>query len=289
MGHRCEWFLFGDGEHAGRPVNGGGTQPGITSQLTEPVERGLGFLDGGVVRQCAPPALRGGVVGLLHHALTVAPPRRADRDLHAVVLGDRSERHGHLPRLGMADRAHPVEAPLPREPAELAGGLVQGVDQMGLVLGRRQGAAPATGVRERTDQQVRVLAPPPVLRRVRQLEPVPLGLLTRRMLDRRVRPALRRRARLAVRPQTPGAELAGEGRIRPVVAEPGDLVEQGHRPQVRILGEACTDIVDERLERIGFGGLAFAGDPAAGQVGADGLAVPAQVPGDRRDAHSLAT
>ena len=47
---------------------------------------------------------------------------------------------------------------------------------------------------------------------------------------------------------------------------------------MRILGEACTDIVDERLERIGFGGLAFASDPAVtGQVGADGLAVPAQV------------
>ncbi len=39
--------MFGDGEHAGRPVNGGGTQPGITSQLTEPVERGLGFGESG--------------------------------------------------------------------------------------------------------------------------------------------------------------------------------------------------------------------------------------------------
>jgi len=60
-------------------------------------------------------------------------------------------------------------------------------------------------------------------------------------------------------------------------------------PPVGTFSWPRTDIVDERLERIGFGGLAFAGDPAAGQVGADGLAVPAQVPGDRRDAHSLAT
>ena len=46
-------------------------------------------LDGHVVGQGAPPALRGGVVGLLHHALAVPAPRRADRHRHPVVLGDR--------------------------------------------------------------------------------------------------------------------------------------------------------------------------------------------------------
>ena len=42
------------------------------------VHTGLGLLDGDIVGQGAPPALRGSVIGLLHHALAVAAPRRAD-------------------------------------------------------------------------------------------------------------------------------------------------------------------------------------------------------------------
>ena len=53
-----------------------------------------------------------------------------------------------------------------------------------------------------------------------------------------------------MRPQVPVADLAGERRIRPVVAQAGDLVEQRHRPQVRVLGEAFADVVDERHRRL---------------------------------------
>ncbi|WP_220454131.1 hypothetical protein [Nocardioides immobilis] len=52
---------------------------------------------------------------------------------------------------------------------------------------------------------------------------------------------------------------------------------------MRILTEPLTDVFDERLERIVLGGLAHAGDPLTGQIGADGLAVPTQMPGDRGD------
>lgn len=56
---------------------------------------------------------------------------------------------------------------------------------------------------------------------------------------------------------------------------------------MRILSEACADVVDERFERVLFGGLAFASDPLIVEVGADGLAVPVQVPGDRGDRPAL--
>lgn len=284
---RRQRLTLSERQHGGPPIDRGGTQPDVATLCAEPIQGRLSFLDADVVGQGAPPALRGGVVGLLHHALAVAPSWRADRDLDAVVLGDRGEGRGHLAGLGVAHGGHPVEAPLLRQPTQLAGRLVQGVDELGLVLGRSEGAAPLAGVSERTDEQVRVLAPAPRRRRVGELEPVPLGLLTRWVLDRCVRPTLGGRAGLAVRPQIPSADLACEGRIRPVVAKPGDLIEQGHCPQVRVFGEACADVVDERLERVVGGGLPDAGGPLVVEVGADGLAVPVQVPGDRRDRPAL--
>jgi len=85
---------------------------------------------------------------------------------------------------------HPVEAPVAGEPAQGAGDPVQAVDEVGLVLGLAQQSAPAPGVGQRTDEQVGILAPPPRLGRVGQLDPVPLGLLTARVLDHRDRAAL---------------------------------------------------------------------------------------------------
>jgi len=53
--------------------------------------------DGRLVGQGAPPALRGGVVGLLDHALAVAVARWAEIDRDAVVLRGVRERRRHRP------------------------------------------------------------------------------------------------------------------------------------------------------------------------------------------------
>jgi hypothetical protein len=103
------------------------------------------------------------------------------------------------------------------------------------------------------------------------------------VFDHRDRAVLRRAARLARRSQPARPQLAGERRIGAVVAQLAELVEQRGGPQVRVLGQPFPAVVDERLERIRFTALALPGDPAAVQIGADGLAVMAQVPGDRGD------
>jgi hypothetical protein len=137
-------------------------------------------------------------------------------------------------------------------------------------------------MRQRPDQQVRGLAPAPVLGRVGQLDPVPLGLLPGRVLDHRDRPALDRDAPLARHPQTPDPQLPGQRRVRAGVAEPEQLVEQGRGPQVRVVLEALSAVRLERLERVRDGPLARP-RLAAGQVRPDRLTVPAQVRSDRRD------
>jgi hypothetical protein len=83
------------------------------------------------------------------------------------------------------------------------------------------------------------------------------------------------------------AQAAGEARIGTVEAEGDDLVEQPRRPHVRIVREALTEVADVRPERVLAAAGALAGDAAAGQVGADGLAVMAEVPGDRADRLAL--
>jgi hypothetical protein len=87
-----------------------------------------------VVGQGAPPPLRGGVVGLLHHTLAVAPPRRTHRDHGAVVLGHRREPGVQVPGRVVEHRRHPVEAPLVADTAQPAQHLVEGLDQVREVL-----------------------------------------------------------------------------------------------------------------------------------------------------------
>src|SRR5680860_911412 len=99
--------------------------------------------------------------------------------------------------------------------------------------------APPARVRERTDEQVRGRAPAPRGWRVWKFEPVELGLGPCRVGDDRVVPPGRVLARLAVRPQRPGPQAAGEARIRTLVAERDDLVEQGGRPQMRIVAQTA--------------------------------------------------
>src|SRR5680860_1560213 len=95
---------------------------------------------------------------------------------------------------------------------------------------------PRTGARYR---------PPPARRWVGQLEPVELGFGSGWMVDDRVVTTGRCLARLAMRPQRPGPQTAGEARIGTLIAERDDLVEQGGRPQVRVISEPDLGVLGE--------------------------------------------
>ncbi len=211
---RAQRLEGGQGGDGGPPV-GGRPQPGVPTPGAPGIEPGLGLLDGDVIGKGPPEPLRGHVVGLLHHALAVPAARRARAHADAIVLGHRRERRADPPGAGADHRGHPVKAPPPGEPSQGAGDPVQAIDQVGLVLGLAQHRPPATGVGQGTDEQVRGLAPPPVLGRVGQLDPVPLGLIPGRVLDHRDRAALGRPARLAHRAQRLDPHLVGHPRIGP--------------------------------------------------------------------------
>ncbi|CCW10423.1 hypothetical protein EBESD8_9540 [Rhodococcus aetherivorans] len=199
------------------------------------------------------------------------------------MLGDAGEGGGDLPAVGVSDRGHPIEPPGAGQAAELADDAVEAVDQVRLGHRRGEHPAPAARMRQRADQQIRGLAPAPRRGWVRQLDPVPLGFLTRRMLDHRVRALRGARAGWADRAQVAGADLAGQRLIRRGVAEVLEFVAQGPRPQVRVLAQPGRDVVDERLERVLTGAFAHTGGGGSVQVVADGASVAAGVPGDRRD------
>lgn len=272
----------GDGRDRGFAV-GGGAQPGVAPGGAPRVEPPLDLLDGDVVGQGAPEALRGDVVGLLHHALAVAAPGRAGANLDAVVLSDRGEGGLHPAGVGVDHGGHPVEPPRVRAPAERAGDAVQAVDELRLIHRGAQPPAPPARVRQRPDQQVRGLAPPPAFGRVGQIDPVPLRLVAGRVLDHRYRAALRRSARLTRRAQAPLAQLPGQRRIRAVVAQLEQLVIQRAGPHVRVLGQPRGAVHRERFERIRGAAGTDTRLAVAGQMGADGLTVPAQMAGDRGD------
>lgn len=122
----------------GQGTDGGALPVAHAAAFVQPdaerVEAGLRCGDVDVVGQGPPPALRGGVVGLLDHALAVAAPRRADVDRDGVVLRDRGERRRQPARGRIADGGHPVEAPPARQPAQRSGDRVDRLDQVRLVL-----------------------------------------------------------------------------------------------------------------------------------------------------------
>ena len=88
---------------------------------------------------------------------------------------------------------------------------------------------------------------------------------------------------LAVRPESGQPHLAGEARVAQRIAEPDDLVIEGRGPDVRVVDEPRRQVLGERLERVRRRSGPDAGDPLPVDVGPDRLAVPAEVPGDRRD------
>jgi hypothetical protein len=56
---------------------------------------------------------------------------------------------------------------------------------------------------------------------------------------------------------------------------------------VRVLGQAQPAVLQERLRQRRLAAHPRLGDPPALEIGADGLAVMAQMPGDRRDRPAL--
>ena len=254
----------------------------VGGALAEAVEARLG-LGHGLCAHGAPEALRGVVDGLLHRPLAVAPPGRTGHDGHRVVLGHGDEAGLHDAALGLDDRRHAIDAPAPGGAAEAAQHLVEGLDQMGLVLGLGEDAAELARARERPHQQMGVVAP----RSFWQFDPVPLDLFARRVLDLDGGPTLDARTRLAVGTELVGAQAPGEALVAEREPEGADLVIEGACPHVGVLGEAGSQIRDVLDEGVGFCASALAGHPLAIQVGPDRLAVPTQVPGDGRDRPAL--
>jgi len=200
------------------------------------------------------------------------------------MLRDRRVGRGHLPGRWVHDGGHPVEPPVPGQPAQPERDLVLSVGQLGLFHRFAQHPTPLRRVRQRPHQQVCPFAVPvPTGRWIRQLDPIPLGFLTGRMINDRDRATLRRMARLAHRPHTPQPQRPGERGIRPVIAEVGDLVEQGRRPQMRVLNQPGRAARGVPCERVVTGRCPDPDLPFPVEIHLDRLAVPADMPGDRRD------
>jgi hypothetical protein len=216
----------------------------------EPVHPGLGLLGSEAVGNRAPPALRGGVVGLLHHTLAVPAARGTDVHADAVELRDRGERRGDLPAGRVADRGHAVEAPPASGPAQLGYHLIEGLDQVREVLPLGQDRPPAARVRQGTDQQVSMLTDSPLSRWSWPFQPIELDLLARRVSDDRNIATLGGLARFAVRPRGMAAQGPRERGVAALVTQLDDLVEQRGRPRMRVIREPPAAVLQERCERI---------------------------------------
>ena len=130
------------------------------------------------------------------------------------------------------------------------------------------------GVRQGTNQHIRLLAP----RRLRQLKPVQLQLLTRVVIqpDRDLHPT--GLAAVTDRPQAELSDLADQRRVGAIEPERHELVEQHASAQMRVIDEPGLDVgaVELKTARCPIPGW-----PVAGQVLRDRLAVPAGMPRDR--------
>jgi hypothetical protein len=114
----------------------------------------------------------------------------------------------------------------PSEPAQHP---VDAVDQRRLILAVAEDPAHPPAVGQGTDQQVGGLPPGR-----REVEEVPLDLLSRQVVDLDRRPAPDPGTGLAVRPQLAAPDRLGETGVGPGVPEPADLVPERRRPDVRI-------------------------------------------------------
>ncbi|MFF3159819.1 hypothetical protein [Streptomyces sp. NPDC057910] len=150
----------------------------------------------------------------------------------------------------------------------------------GKFLGLREHRPPPARVRKRPDQQMGVLAHSPGIGRVRQLQPVELDFLTRRVSDHRDVAARRGVTRLAVRPDLIPAQSPGERRVPTLVTQTRELVEQRGCPQMRIISQPLAAILQVRDERVRTL-TPLPRDLFAVQIGTDRLAITTQMPSDR--------
>src|SRR5262249_9956810 len=146
-----------------------------------------------------------------------------------------------------------------------------------LILPLGEDRAHLARMRERPHQQVRFPAPGRLL----ELEPVPLDLLARRVLDLDRGPPLDPGAGLAARPEAAPADLADEGDVAARVAQRCDLVVERRAPQVRVLDQPLAHVRLEAGEVNGDRAAAHPRYPLPAQVGADRLPVTPEVTGDR--------
>ena len=229
----------------------------------------------------APPGARQVLDRGLDDALALRAPRRADSDLDAVVLGQLRRLDGQAVRPGDHNRGHPVGAPHPGRAAQRDQHVVRGAGEMpeGHLLAQR--AAEASRVRQRPDQREARLAPGHVLGR--ELQPVPLDLLARRVLDLDRHPiAAALPADLTWRPQLKPPQLAHQRRIGAIETGVDELTKQHRRLQVLVVREARLDVGAERLQAARRRRPADQRTARRGKVLAHRLAVTAGMAADRR-------
>ena len=82
--------------------------------------------------------------------------------------------------------------------------------------------------------------------------------------------------------QSAQPELAGEGDIALRETQRLDLVVQRARPDVRVVAQPDGEVLDEGSEPVARRRLALTGLALSFDIGADGLAVAAEVAGYRR-------
>jgi len=222
----------------------------------------------------APPRLCHVVDRLLDDTLALRPVCRTDRDGDAVVLRGRGGLRAQPVAARVDDRSHPIGPPRLRCPAEPAQDTVEGFDQVRERHPVSEHAADPAGVRQRADQHVGLLAP----RRLRQLEPVKLQLLTRLMIEPDGDLDATGLAAIADRSHAELADLADQRRVGAIEPERDELAEQHAGAHVRVIDEPRLEVGAVGLQAAR---LRLPGGSVAGQVLRDRLAVPAGVPGDR--------
>ena len=184
--------LFGGGEFGD---GAGGAMPAakVTNVDREVVEGhlcGLEAVDAGG----APPTLGDELDRCLNDAFAVPVPRWARVNTGAVMLRHRDEGTLDPSRAGDDHRGHPINPPTSGRATQTAEDLVDPHDQMGLVVAIGTPGPELPRMRQGTDEDVELGAP----RGVVQLQPVPLDLLARRMINIGMRAAFRPRARLSM-------------------------------------------------------------------------------------------
>ena len=222
---------FGDGAGGAMPA---AKVTNVHSEVVEGHLCGLEAVDAGG----APPTLGDELDRCLNDAFAVPVPRWARVNTGAVMLRHRDEGTLHPSRAGDDHRGHPINTPPFRGATQPAQDLVDPDDQMSLIIGVRAPRPELPRMGQCADEDVELRAP----RGVAQLEPVPLDLFTRRMVNVDMGAAFRRRARLSMRTQIPGPYRTSERRIGTFEPQLCDLDEQNGRPHMRVIGEPLTDV-----------------------------------------------